>query len=198
MYMYHWFTLLYTWNQHNIVNQLYSNKNLKQQPLLLNEISLVQGIENYRKGQSFIKQTGAPAEPESTLWDFTCLAHVLPGHCAEVAQPSHYPRAPHWGKCLLPPPGIEPGRGRWGEQEAEVSSTDKRTSMRVVKRKKKKKTRILWNDRLRPSQAPLPPTSVRSVPPNLFVSTPSIVSGPGKAQKSFISLSDHFLRPSMA
>ena len=120
------------------MNQLYSNKNLKQQPLLLNEISLVQGIENYRKGQSFIKQTGAPAEPESTLWDFTCLAHVLPGHCAEAAQPSHYPRAPHWGKCLLPPPGIEPGRGRWGEQEAEVSSTDKRTSMRVVKRKKKK------------------------------------------------------------
>ena len=27
MYMYNWFTLLYTWNQHNIVNLLYSNKN---------------------------------------------------------------------------------------------------------------------------------------------------------------------------
>ena len=23
--MYHWITLLYTWNQHNLVNQLYSN-----------------------------------------------------------------------------------------------------------------------------------------------------------------------------
>ena len=27
VYMYNWFTLLYTWNQHNIVDQLYSNKN---------------------------------------------------------------------------------------------------------------------------------------------------------------------------
>ena len=26
MYVYNWITLLYTWNQHNIVNQLYSNK----------------------------------------------------------------------------------------------------------------------------------------------------------------------------
>ena len=26
MYMYNWFTLLYTWNRQNIVNQLYSNK----------------------------------------------------------------------------------------------------------------------------------------------------------------------------
>ena len=26
MYMYNWFTLLYTWNYDNIVNQLYSNK----------------------------------------------------------------------------------------------------------------------------------------------------------------------------
>ena len=24
--MYNWFTFLYAWNQHNIVNQLYSNK----------------------------------------------------------------------------------------------------------------------------------------------------------------------------
>ena len=30
MYMYNWFTLLYTWNEHNIVNQLYFNKNLKK------------------------------------------------------------------------------------------------------------------------------------------------------------------------
>ena len=32
--MYNWITLLYTWNQHNIANQLYSNikfKNLQQQ-----------------------------------------------------------------------------------------------------------------------------------------------------------------------
>ena len=27
MHMYNWFTLLYTLNWHNIVNQLYSNKN---------------------------------------------------------------------------------------------------------------------------------------------------------------------------
>ena len=27
MYMHNWFTLLYTWNYHHIVNQLYSNKN---------------------------------------------------------------------------------------------------------------------------------------------------------------------------
>ena len=26
MYMHNWFTLLYTWNYHNTVNQLYSNK----------------------------------------------------------------------------------------------------------------------------------------------------------------------------
>ena len=26
-YMYDWFTLLYTWNEHSVVNQLYSNKN---------------------------------------------------------------------------------------------------------------------------------------------------------------------------
>ena len=26
MYMYNWITLLYTWNWHNIVNQLYLNK----------------------------------------------------------------------------------------------------------------------------------------------------------------------------
>ena len=26
MYVYNWFTLLDTWNQHNIVNQLHSNK----------------------------------------------------------------------------------------------------------------------------------------------------------------------------
>ena len=25
MYMYNWITLLHTWNEHNIVNQLYSN-----------------------------------------------------------------------------------------------------------------------------------------------------------------------------
>ena len=29
MYMYNWITMLYTWNQHDIENQLYSNKNLK-------------------------------------------------------------------------------------------------------------------------------------------------------------------------
>ena len=29
MYMYNWFTLLYTWNEHNIINQLYSNINWK-------------------------------------------------------------------------------------------------------------------------------------------------------------------------
>ena len=28
MYMYNWFTLLYTWNYHNIVHQPYSNKNI--------------------------------------------------------------------------------------------------------------------------------------------------------------------------
>ena len=29
--MYHWITLLYTWNEHNIVSQLYSNiKKLKK------------------------------------------------------------------------------------------------------------------------------------------------------------------------
>ena len=27
--MYNWWTLLYTWNYHNIVNQLYSNKKEK-------------------------------------------------------------------------------------------------------------------------------------------------------------------------
>ena len=27
MYMYNWLTLLYTWNQFNIINQLYSSKN---------------------------------------------------------------------------------------------------------------------------------------------------------------------------
>ena len=38
MYMYNWFTLLYTWNWHNIVNQLYSNKNfLKNELYTLNE-----------------------------------------------------------------------------------------------------------------------------------------------------------------
>ena len=26
MYTYKWFTLLYTWNEHNIANQLYSNE----------------------------------------------------------------------------------------------------------------------------------------------------------------------------
>ena len=30
MYMYNWFTLLYTWNKHNIVNELLSNKEKKQ------------------------------------------------------------------------------------------------------------------------------------------------------------------------
>ena len=30
MYMYNWYTLLYTWYQHNIVNQLYSNKNFNK------------------------------------------------------------------------------------------------------------------------------------------------------------------------
>ena len=30
-HMYHWITLLYTWNEHNIVSQLYSNiKKLKK------------------------------------------------------------------------------------------------------------------------------------------------------------------------
>ena len=28
--MYNWVTLLYTWNQHNIANQLYSNTKLKK------------------------------------------------------------------------------------------------------------------------------------------------------------------------
>ena len=28
MHMYHWFTLLYTWGKHNIVNQLHSNKKI--------------------------------------------------------------------------------------------------------------------------------------------------------------------------
>ena len=26
MYMYNWFTLLYTWNKYNFVNQLYASK----------------------------------------------------------------------------------------------------------------------------------------------------------------------------
>ena len=26
MYMYNWFTLLYSWNEHNILNQQYSSK----------------------------------------------------------------------------------------------------------------------------------------------------------------------------
>ena len=30
MHMYNWITLLYTWNYHNIVNQLYSNKKFKK------------------------------------------------------------------------------------------------------------------------------------------------------------------------
>ena len=30
MCVYNWFTLLYTWNEHNIVDQLYSNKNFKE------------------------------------------------------------------------------------------------------------------------------------------------------------------------
>ena len=30
MYMYNWFTLLYAWNLHNVVNQLYSDKNFKK------------------------------------------------------------------------------------------------------------------------------------------------------------------------
>ena len=34
VYMYNWFTLLYTWNWHNIVNQLYSNKNFKKRKQL--------------------------------------------------------------------------------------------------------------------------------------------------------------------
>ena len=29
MDMRNWYTLLYAWNQHNIANRLYSNKNLK-------------------------------------------------------------------------------------------------------------------------------------------------------------------------
>ena len=32
-YMYNWFTLFYTWNQHNIVKQLYSNKIFKKKPM---------------------------------------------------------------------------------------------------------------------------------------------------------------------
>ena len=35
MYMYNWFTLLYIWNKHNIVNQLYFNKNFKRQASFL-------------------------------------------------------------------------------------------------------------------------------------------------------------------
>ena len=30
MYMYNWFRLLYIWNQHNIVNQLYSSKSYQK------------------------------------------------------------------------------------------------------------------------------------------------------------------------
>ena len=30
MYMYNWFTLLYAWNLHDVVNQLYSDKNFKK------------------------------------------------------------------------------------------------------------------------------------------------------------------------
>ena len=30
MYMHNWFTLLYSWKQHKIINQLKSNKNLKK------------------------------------------------------------------------------------------------------------------------------------------------------------------------
>lgn len=33
-YMYNWFILLYTWNKHNIVIQLYSNK-IKKKPTIL-------------------------------------------------------------------------------------------------------------------------------------------------------------------
>ena len=31
MYLYNRFTLLYTWNEYNIVNQLYTNTNLKKE-----------------------------------------------------------------------------------------------------------------------------------------------------------------------
>ena len=30
MYVHNWFTSLYSWNEHNIVDQLYSNKNFKE------------------------------------------------------------------------------------------------------------------------------------------------------------------------
>ena len=30
MYVRNWFTSLYSWNEHNIVDQLYSNKNFKE------------------------------------------------------------------------------------------------------------------------------------------------------------------------
>ena len=29
MFMYNWFTLLYTWEEYNILNQLYANKDWK-------------------------------------------------------------------------------------------------------------------------------------------------------------------------
>ena len=32
-YIYNWFTLFYTWNSHNIVKQLYSNKIFKKKPV---------------------------------------------------------------------------------------------------------------------------------------------------------------------
>ena len=35
MYMYNWFTLLYTWNDHNIINQLYSNRKFKNFKVIL-------------------------------------------------------------------------------------------------------------------------------------------------------------------
>jgi len=41
MYMYNWFTLLYTWNEHNIVNQLYSNKIFKNYPINLKKTFLL-------------------------------------------------------------------------------------------------------------------------------------------------------------
>ena len=46
MYMHNWFTLLYTWNEHNLVYQLHSNKNLKNK-----------GKQNFKKTEWIYFQT---------------------------------------------------------------------------------------------------------------------------------------------
>ena len=117
MYVYSWITLLYTWNQHSIVNQLYFNK--KGKLCHWNREELPERERGKRKnlGNRFLqeKQNGQHQTLPGCLVNCRVRLFVTPGTVPHQAPLSMgFSRQEYWSglPCPspddLPHPGIQP------------------------------------------------------------------------------------------